>query len=40
MFTHIFVDNTTPILEEESAERGKLSELGIDVGRAGLEIEL
>ena len=38
IYTHI--NNTNPILDEGSAERRELSELGIDVGRAGLEIEL
>lgn len=38
IYTHI--NNTNPILDEGSKERRWLTELGIEVGRAGLEVEL
>jgi pyrroloquinoline quinone biosynthesis protein B len=37
---YIHVNNTNPILDEDSVERRQLSDLGIEVGWAGLEIEL
>jgi pyrroloquinoline quinone biosynthesis protein B len=37
-YTHI--NNTNPILDEESRERHWLTSLGIEVGRAGLEVEV
>ena len=36
----IHINNTNPILDESSPERGRLSELGIEVAYDGLEIEL
>ena len=38
IYTHI--NNTNPILDEESPERRSLTDLGIEVGRAGLEVEV
>jgi pyrroloquinoline quinone biosynthesis protein B len=38
IYTHI--NNTNPILDEESRERQWLTSLGIEVGRAGLEVEV
>lgn len=38
IYTHI--NNTNPILDEESKERRWLTGLGIEVGRAGLEVEV
>lgn len=38
IYTHI--NNTNPILDEDSKERRWLTDLGIEVGRAGLEVEL
>jgi pyrroloquinoline quinone biosynthesis protein B len=38
LYTHI--NNTNPILDETSDERRHLSGLGIDIGRAGLRIEV
>lgn len=38
IYTHI--NNTNPILDEESTERRWLTGLGIEVGRAGLEVEV
>lgn len=37
---YIHVNNTNPILDENTAERRWLAELGIEVGHAGLEVEL
>lgn len=37
---YIHVNNTNPILDENSVERRALSDRGIEVGWAGLEIEL
>ncbi|WP_461157401.1 pyrroloquinoline quinone biosynthesis protein PqqB [Saccharopolyspora tripterygii] len=37
---YVHVNNTNPILDEASAERAELAALGIEVGRAGLEVEL
>lgn len=37
---YVHVNNTNPILDEGSAERAELAALGIEVGRAGLEVEL
>jgi pyrroloquinoline quinone biosynthesis protein B len=36
----IHVNNTNPILDEDSAERGELTRRGVEVARDGLEIEL
>ncbi|GAB3588214.1 pyrroloquinoline quinone biosynthesis protein PqqB [Amycolatopsis endophytica] len=38
IYTHI--NNTNPILDEGSAERRWLTDLGIEIGRAGLEVEV
>jgi len=38
IYTHI--NNTNPILDEESPQRRLLASLGIDVGRAGVEVEV
>lgn len=38
IYTHI--NNTNPILEEESTERRWVTDLGIEIGRAGLEVEV
>ncbi|WP_020661100.1 pyrroloquinoline quinone biosynthesis protein PqqB [Amycolatopsis benzoatilytica] len=38
IYTHI--NNTNPILDEESAERRWVTDLGIEIGRAGLEVEV
>jgi pyrroloquinoline quinone biosynthesis protein B len=38
IYTHI--NNTNPILDEESKERRWLTDLGIEIGRAGLEMEV
>ncbi|MFJ1766890.1 pyrroloquinoline quinone biosynthesis protein PqqB [Amycolatopsis sp. NPDC088138] len=38
IYTHI--NNTNPILDDESPERRRLTDLGIEVGRAGLEVEV
>ncbi|WP_329059202.1 pyrroloquinoline quinone biosynthesis protein PqqB [Amycolatopsis sp. NBC_01480] len=38
IYTHI--NNTNPILDEASAERQRVTELGIEIGRAGLEVEV
>jgi pyrroloquinoline quinone biosynthesis protein B len=38
IYTHI--NNTNPILDEESTERRWLTDLGIEIGRAGLEVEV
>ncbi|GGQ20068.1 hypothetical protein GCM10010279_29950 [Streptomyces mutabilis] len=38
IYTHI--NNTNPVLNEESKERRWLTDLGIEVGRAGLEVEI
>lgn len=38
IYTHI--NNTNPILDEDSQERRWLTDLGIEVGRAGLEVEI
>ncbi|MFE7960525.1 pyrroloquinoline quinone biosynthesis protein PqqB [Streptomyces cellulosae] len=38
IYTHI--NNTNPILDEDSKERRWLTGLGIEVGRAGLEVEI
>nr|WP_166640519.1 pyrroloquinoline quinone biosynthesis protein PqqB [Amycolatopsis sp. SID8362] len=38
IYTHI--NNTNPILDEQSPERQWLTSLGIEVGRAGLEVEV
>ncbi len=38
IYTHI--NNTNPILDEESKERRWVTDLGIEVGRAGLEVEV
>ncbi|WP_406689783.1 pyrroloquinoline quinone biosynthesis protein PqqB [Saccharopolyspora sp. ID03-671] len=37
---YVHVNNTNPILDESSAERAELAAQGIEVGRAGLEVEL
>jgi pyrroloquinoline quinone biosynthesis protein B len=37
---YVHVNNTNPILDEDSAERRRLAGLGIEVGYAGLEVEL
>jgi pyrroloquinoline quinone biosynthesis protein B len=34
------INNTNPILDEESQERRRLTDSGIEVGRAGLEVEV
>ena len=36
----IHINNTNPILDEDSAERARLSEAGIEVAYDGMEIEL
>jgi pyrroloquinoline quinone biosynthesis protein B len=36
----IHINNTNPILDEDSPERARLSEVGIEVAWDGLEIEL
>jgi pyrroloquinoline quinone biosynthesis protein B len=36
----IHINNTNPILDEDSAERATLDELGIEVARDGLEVQL
>jgi pyrroloquinoline quinone biosynthesis protein B len=36
----IHVNNTNPILDEDSPERAQLRQLGIEVAHDGLEIEL
>ncbi|MCR3718045.1 MULTISPECIES: pyrroloquinoline quinone biosynthesis protein PqqB [Prauserella salsuginis group] len=38
IYTHI--NNTNPVLDEDSTERRWLTDLGIEVGRAGLEVEV
>lgn len=38
VYTHI--NNTNPILDEESKERRWVTDLGIEIGRAGLEVEV
>ena len=38
IYTH--VNNTNPILDEESPERRWVTDLGIEIGRAGLEVEV
>lgn len=38
IYTHI--NNTNPILDDESPERQWLTSLGVEVGRAGLEVEV
>ncbi|MEA5362570.1 pyrroloquinoline quinone biosynthesis protein PqqB [Amycolatopsis sp., V23-08] len=38
IYTHI--NNTNPMLDEESPQRRRLTDLGIEVGRAGLEVEV
>ncbi|OLT41283.1 pyrroloquinoline quinone biosynthesis protein B [Saccharomonospora sp. CUA-673] len=38
IYTHI--NNTNPVLDEDSKERRWLTDLGIEVGRAGLEVEV
>ncbi|MGW4490148.1 pyrroloquinoline quinone biosynthesis protein PqqB [Amycolatopsis sp. NPDC004368] len=38
IYTHI--NNTNPILDEESPERRWVTDLGIEIGRAGLEVEV
>lgn len=38
IYTHI--NNTNPILDEDSKERRWVTDLGIEIGRAGLEVEI
>jgi len=37
---YIHVNNTNPMLDESSPERGNLKELGIEIGYDGMEMEV
>jgi pyrroloquinoline quinone biosynthesis protein B len=36
----IHVNNTNPVLDEDSAERGQLESLGIEVAYDGMDLQL